>query len=284
VAARTRAAFGCLSAAALAIGGRASASEVDLPATMALVPVIVAPAGRSPPIRAVREPIEAVASDRIGLRIISDEELFASGSARDKLLECGADTRCLSGELRGSGARFGLIVVLNAIVDPTMLSMRVIDASADRIVLEDVAPLGGEGAKPEAAIALRASRVLDRLGYARSGRIVVRLEPSDARLILDGAAVEGQGRTFRVAPGSHELRAEQDGYVATSTRVSVSGGAESTVSLRLVSAPSSIVESPWLWIGVGTVVVATVVTVLILTLRPPSVCACVGRPGACPGC
>jgi tetratricopeptide (TPR) repeat protein len=92
------------------------------------------------------------------------------------------------------------------------------------------------------------------------GRITFELSEADARVAVDGAAVDAGalGGWLAVEPGPHTVTAEKDGFSPASTVLDVTAG--STVAAQLVLAP---VEGPvppaedeglsqtWFWIAAG---------------------------------
>ncbi|MEM9194068.1 MAG: hypothetical protein AAGF12_33140 [Myxococcota bacterium] len=89
--------------------------------------------------------------------------------------------------------------------------------------------------------------------------------PEEYRVRVDGRFAEGS-REFRLDPGERVIRVEADGFTAAEERVRAeAGGAQALeFSLLPVEGPS-LVESPWLWIGVSAAVVTAIaVTVGVL--------------------
>lgn len=103
----------------------------------------------------------------------------------------------------------------------------------------------------------------------RRATVTVRVPSARATVSLDGEAI-GRGTTqWQGAPGTHRLRVDLDGHRPWQQVVTLAPGQafETVVTLTPTSRP--VVESPWLWVGVGAGVAAVVTAVLVATVRLP---------------
>ena len=76
-----------------------------------------------------------------------------------------------------------------------------------------------------------AARLADLLSRL-PGQVVVRPDPADAQVTIDGVALE-RDRPFEVKPGKHQVAAERAGHVRQEVTVEVAGGKETVVPLTL---------------------------------------------------
>jgi len=70
-----------------------------------------------------------------------------------------------------------------------------------------------------------------------TGIIVVQVNEGGASVVVDGRRVEAVGAEvrFRVDPGNHTVVAELDGFAPATATISIAGGQEQSVALRLVA-------------------------------------------------
>jgi tetratricopeptide (TPR) repeat protein len=135
-----------------------------------------------------------------------------------------------------------------------------------------VRPLSGElRAQTEAALA-RA------MGYVGRYELVLRPQPADARIAVDGVPIELRaGHPLILAVGEHVLRVQAVGYADEARAISVKGGEAQRLTLELraaapaaalaASAPpdrASLWSSPWLWTGVGALIAGGVITAVVI--------------------
>lgn len=85
----------------------------------------------------------------------------------------------------------------------------------------------------------------------------------DATVTIDGQArgVIGTGLTVDVPAGTHKVRVDQRGYRPFEVTVNVESGTTETVNVAALQRG----VSPWTWVAVGTLVLAGVVTVAVLS-------------------
>lgn len=99
-------------------------------------------------------------------------------------------------------------------------------------------------------------------------RLVGLDEYPESQVLLDGTEAQDTGQRpldVEVDPGSHAIRVEAEGYSAYMWEGRMAPGRNLTLDIELASDGSSIWESPWLWAGVGVVVVlATIITIVVL--------------------
>jgi hypothetical protein len=113
------------------------------------------------------------------------------------------------------------------------------------------------------------------LGRAVGFTAILRLyvEPRAASVALDGAALSAEQlqEPIRLAAGRHRLEAKADGYDKAVRELELLSGREQALRLALDKSPSSderpLRRNPWLWTGVGAVVVAGAVTGVLLALQ-----------------
>lgn len=98
------------------------------------------------------------------------------------------------------------------------------------------------------------------------GAVQIDVTPASARVSIDGEPVDLSAKPLVLQVGEHTLEAHAAQYIARRQTLSVRGGETMRIALRLERTQSTSAElhhdkkwwkSPWLWIGVGTVVVAS---------------------------
>ncbi len=116
------------------------------------------------------------------------------------------------------------------------------------------------------------------LARARSfvATLELRATPPEAALTLDGAPLDPDARPLLLGLGEHTVEARLAGYKGERQRVRVRGGEvlrmEFHLARELLSGPElerprPVYKSPWLWSGVGAVVVGAAVAGLVLGLK-----------------
>ena len=256
------------------------------PSPVAVIPQIVEAADRGGISRAaVLDAVRAVASERVSVRVISDEELFVAGSGLDQeLANCGTDTACIATRLRATRARLALVVAVNELVRPPLVSVELLDVDVVRSAGRDASRVRTEERDAPGAIRARTAALLDGAGHPPSSRLAIAVEPEDAEVRIEGEvqAPEAIGDLV-VAPGLKRIQVRHDGYHPYDEELVCAPGALQSVDVVL-DVDADPLASPWLWIGAGAVVVAGVV-VAVVALQPGPPCICAGPPGVpCPDC
>jgi hypothetical protein len=250
----------------------AHASEA--PKRLAILPSVVRGGPDAITSIEVAETIEPALALRPGLDLVTSSELLAG--TEDPVIStaerCGADLGCIRDRVRPSGIDLALRTIVNYAVDPPVVSLHLVDAASASIVREAFAQ-GGVGAN----LAQLARQLFDQAGYPEGARIRVEVTPPQAELSFPGARRIGPD-LFLAEPGSHRIEARLEGYAPLSQLITAESGREQRVVLALAAEPTSIVASPWLWVGVaaGAVVVAGIVTIAVVDpFRPGCICVTV---------
>lgn len=138
------------------------------------------------------------------------------------------------------------------------------------------------------------------------GRVQLVLTPPDTRVLLDGNPLERrEGEPVVLSIGAHAFEFQAEGHVSDTRSIEIHGRENETWTIQLaplpppqpVATPREVAQqseptpvearpvieterepnarplykNPWLWAGVGTVVVAVVVTSVVLATRDPGV-------------
>jgi len=166
----------------------------------------------------------------------------------------------------------------------------------EQALASTVRPLDPTLREQTEALLARAYRLVARVGLT--------LVPADARVVVDGREVQPtDGTSLILDPGEHELAFRAEGYVPETRTLQVRGGEEESLRIVLDSqadgaapTPRQVAEqatrndlaaveqprtsrrarpvykSPWLWTGVGAVVVSAVAVAVGMTAaRGPKV-------------
>ena len=89
------------------------------------------------------------------------------------------------------------------------------------------------------------------------GHLVVESRTAGAVVTLDGDVVGAPPFEARLEPGTHELIVRAPGHAELRRTIDIEAGADLRVAADLPE-DGNVLTSPWLWIGVGTVVVGAV--------------------------
>jgi hypothetical protein len=254
----------CILAALVSIAGAPTTTT-----RLAVLPIVIEGPRGSASLSSIFNDVASVTERRLGLRIISYEEMFAAAEEglRDKVRECGSSTSCISSRLRVVNARLALVVLVDFKSKTPLISLQLLDTDSSTLVQDYVGELKTPATLSQ-EIRSRASELLEKAGYRLAAQVTVDVDPPSARVTFGQGIEPDQGthNRFTVAPGHYEVSASQDGWSTSSSAVTVDSGGEAHLKLALVK-ESSIIQSPWLWIGVGLAVVGGTAAVLIATRK-----------------
>ncbi|MDB4990912.1 MAG: hypothetical protein JWN04_6090 [Myxococcaceae bacterium] len=161
--------------------------------------------------------------------------------------------------------------------------LRRYDESAARLeaaLASKVKPLEGELRVHTEALLARAR------GFLALVNVV--LDPKTAQLLVDENYVTAPG-PLNLRLGEHVLEARAEGYTPAKKVLRVQGGEVLNVQLTLqrellagppVERPHPLYKNPWLWSGVGAVVLAGAIAGIVLATRDHSDTRTVGAPSA----
>jgi len=106
---------------------------------------------------------------------------------------------------------------------------------------EPVRPLGTAQDPPRSG---RADAPPDRAGTpsreGTSGSVAIRVQPSDAEILIDGERWTGNGDdrlVVQLSPGRHQIEARKDGYRPFSTAVDIRAGESTPLNVSLGRLP-----------------------------------------------
>lgn len=259
----------------LLLGATRPADASSKVAALAVLPIIVEGPHGEASLSSVYGDVAAAANLRLGLRLISAEEIFVASSndLASRVSNCGSDTSCIANRLRAFDARYGLVVVVNLALEPPLMSLQLLDTDERTMVAESLGELTPEHGTISNAVRARAAEVLERAGYILAGRIIVDATPPAAIIEIPGATADiGAPHRFTVAPGRYEVTAHLEGHHPASGVASAKAGEEVKLSLSL-EAESSVVEQWWFWALIG-VAAAGGATAAVLGTRSTSRCVC----------
>ena len=178
----------------------------------------------------------------------------------------------------------GYWLFVNTVVDPPLVSLRLLDTEARTLLAEDISSLGPQEDDLHKALAARASGMFDRSGYPRADRVTVTVEPKEATWELYGdKPLLRKGGVLLLKKGSYRLLASSPGFLSVDRSLQIGGGAEQNVTMNLKK-ETNIMTSPWLWTGVGAAVVAATIAIVVVA-QPGPACLCIAQPDAsCDDC
>jgi hypothetical protein len=260
----------------------AEAAAPRLRDSLAVLPIVVEGPHGAVSVSAIYEAVTRATQSRLGLRVISAEEMFVASQEGlvARVRDCGSDPACIAAKLRMFDARMGLVVVLNFQLAPPVYSLQLLDTDAGRKVADRVGEVG-PGDDVLEVIAHHADALLDAEGFVKSGRILVEVDPPRAQLRLTPGLDPDPGtpNVFTVAPGRYAVDASLEGFAPAQTEVEVRSGETTTARLRL-DEQVSLWRTPWPWVAIGAAVVGATVTAVMVSQRPdPCLCTTLGGVG-----
>src|SRR5688572_1060429 len=105
---------------------RSEKSKTD---RLAVLPIVLGGEHGKATLSDIFNDIASAAEMRLGLRVISFEEMFVATEEglQDRVRDCGSDTACVAARLRTFNARMGLVVVLDFSSSPPLISLQLLD-------------------------------------------------------------------------------------------------------------------------------------------------------------
>lgn len=246
------------------------------PLSLAVVPIVAD--GPPESASAVISGADLAITHRASVAMIRPEEVFSRADAATRAEDCAGELRCLSGWLEGVKARLGVVVIVSAARD--RVSLELIDAAEQRTLGQRTGAFSGGALRDRVRAWL--SELLDAAGHPELGRLQV-IVPPDAALRLDGVpvAITDSKAELAIARGVHQLVVTAPGHLPRELEVSVEQGQTRSLKVELEAEPT-LLESPWLWIGVGAVAVATGALIGVLAARPTDLCIMPDPAANCP--
>lgn len=242
-----------------------AASSASSPDPMALLPLVVGDADADLPL--IRREVEAASLDRLGLRLLAEEQLAIDPA---RAAACGANSRCLADVYAESPSRLVLVVVVNTIASPIVLSARLLDVTRARFVAEHHEDVNDRSELPTRLRAL-ISGTFDSAGQPRWATLHLRLDPPHARVELGAIALVGD--TVRAPPGPVELAVRAEGYQAQQLSLVVEAGEDRVLTVSL-EPERTVLGSPWFWVGAAAALAAAVVVVTVVALPERNTVLC----------
>lgn len=263
----------CLAAAPAATGTNPGGPE-----RLAVLPVLLGPKGTSE-VRPVFDAVQSAATLRVGLRVMSIDDYYFHGGVdlARRALACGSNPACMAKELAPFGARYGMVVVINEELSPPLVSLMMLDGREGSITAQWAGQVEGGAQAVYERVSGKSAEFMTNRGFVQSGRLKVRFQPEQAFLHIDEdqAPDLGTSDTFTLSPGPHTLRAVAEGHRPGQLSVNIQPGQVATAELNL-EPESSVLKSPWLWVGVGAAIVsAAAVSAVVLASGSGAPCLCV---------
>jgi hypothetical protein len=161
------------------------------------------------------------------------------------LRDCRANAACFAARIGRENIAKGVFVVVDQTVEPPLLTAELIDVTTEKSVRAFVE------LRPEVKIEEMVRKLFTDAGGEAWGRVVVETEPIATPVDIAGARVDRErpGAYF-VPPGRVEIHARHADFEDADAEVEVRAFEDAKVALTL-DPRTSIVESPWLWIGVA---------------------------------
>lgn len=246
------------------------------PVRLAVLPVLSGP-GTEVTASKVFRIVDDAADLRPGVRVMSIDDYFfhEGGALANRALACGQDTACIAKQLEPFEADLGLVVVVDLEITPPLWSLILLDTKARKVVDEHYAQVEGGAEVVFAKVLAKASEMLDRRGFHRAGRLIVKTTPAAAGVSIEGWRPDvGTPHQYTLPPGTYAVFATAEGHESATTNAVVTSGATTEVPLALAPV-TSVFDSPWLWVIGATVVVGAAVAVGVATTASSEDCVCI---------
>jgi hypothetical protein len=242
-----------------------ASSSPSSPNPTALFPLVVGDAAVD--VALIRSEVEAALGDRLSLRLLAAEQLAIDPA---RAAACGANSRCLADVYADTTSTLVLVVVINAVASPIVLSARLLDVAQARFVAEQYQDVRDEEELPRRLRSL-ITTTFDEAGHLRWATLHLDLEPPNARVEL--GSIAAVGGILRARPGPVEFTVRAEGYQVRQLSLTLEAGESRVLNVSLEPEPK-LLASPWFWAGAAAVLVATaaVVTVLVLPERSTVLC------------
>jgi hypothetical protein len=138
--------------------------------------------------------------------------------------------------------------------------LKLIDTKKKATIDEAVVQL--DAAQIVAELGPRVSAMFEKRGHALAAKLIVELDPPASAISIDGKpAMPG---AHLLAAGRHRIEATHPDHLAQSIEVDTVAGTERTVTLSLTE-EATLIESPWLWVGIAAVLAGATTALLIGT-------------------
>ena len=208
-----------------------------------------------------------------------DVALVPRGRLRTRIAEelrrCGSDRGCASARLSPSGVDRALFIITNLGVTPGVTTLELLDVGERRLIATAIVDAGAD---PRAGIAGAVRRVLLDGGHRLGAQLVVTTSPPGAPAIVTPGPYAVAGEIV-LLPGTYRLTVEADGYRTATRDLVLDAGARTNVDVELEPS-TTILTSPWLWVGVAAVVAGAATTAVLL--NRPDARLCHPRPCSTP--
>ncbi|MFO0726417.1 MAG: hypothetical protein U1E65_21705 [Myxococcota bacterium] len=202
------------------------------------------------------------------------EQLLAQAASH-----CGKDAACRSARFAEGGVDLLLTAVWNRSL--ALCSAELLEVASGRSLGSAAEALKSSETRGPTLNAM-IDHILVGAGFQSGGALRIHARPEDAEIALDPPAErrlpDGQ---LLLAAGTHQLRADRDGYLPYDRTLEVLPKRDLDVDLSLE--PRSVLSSPWLWGTVGAAAVAAVIVVVAVVAKSDTYYFCHAPAGApCP--
>lgn len=157
----------------------------------------------------------------------------------EALKKCGSQIACIAQHLEGLGLKRAVVGQLNRDERNYLLKLWLIDLSSLK-VLSDV----------DRAILIAARRLQKDVEQAvppflrgereARGTLVVRVDPHDAKVMVNGEVIAGSPATVSLRPGKYEVKVERQKYLSVTRLVAVEPNQENSLELKMLLAPGEV--------------------------------------------
>jgi hypothetical protein len=180
--------------------------------------------------------------------------------------DCAGEAACFAQRVRGGGMNLLLTVSVDRIDEQggLLLGLRLVD-------IESTSQIGATGDEIPFGMSLRGAMeqqlalVFSPSTWNQIGILKVETVPDMAEVSVAGRSCASPCTLERIVPGTYEITVRKAGYVKWSGAVTVEAGQTATLQQTLNEPEGGIVESPWLWTGIGVAAVGVGLAAFFLT-------------------
>lgn len=230
------------------------ASAASSPQPTALFPLVVGEANLD--VALIRAEAEAAAADRRGLRLLGAEQRAVDPQ---RAAACGANSRCLADVYADSPSTLVLVVAVNAVASPMVLSARLLDVAQARFVAEQYLDVD-EASELPAQLRTLIGATFDLAGHRRWANLLLDVKPANAR--VEVGSIVAVGGPIWTPPGSVELTIRADGHRTQHLSLELEAGERRSLAVALEPEPT-VLASPWFWVGAAAIVAAVAVVTVV---------------------
>lgn len=187
--------------------------------------------------------------------------------------KCGTEVACVRNALGSTDVALAVVIAATPVDGQLGTAVVIVDLRAGRSIAKQFERVDLESTSLTRGVRALLVNALREAGHELGGRVQITVEPSEATITLGERSVPGSFDAL-LPTGRVVLRADASGHETREIPVEVRAG--ETTSMTVSLDESSILDSPWLWIGAGAVVVGATAAIVVLARPEPTTQLCQG--------